>query len=223
MELTANQIEYLFAFTRKKMVHFYDLQIEIVDHLAERIKEGMAGNADLTFNQALDKVYAGFGIFGFAHIVKDKQEAMHKLGNKRFYRAFKDQFTWPRAVRTFFFIGIVYLLAILLTAYWFSIAISIGLGAGALIILIIDINTLKLKKKLIFLQNPLGWVSYFLLQLDIQLLIRLWDEPGTLTHVQYPWLYTLIIVPGILSLFAYHEINIKLKKQAQELYPEAFA
>ena len=38
MELTKEQIQDLFLFTQKKMVHYYDLQIEIVDHLAEKIE-----------------------------------------------------------------------------------------------------------------------------------------------------------------------------------------
>lgn len=39
MKLNDDQIQSLFDFTKKKLVHFYDLQIELVDHLAASIEE----------------------------------------------------------------------------------------------------------------------------------------------------------------------------------------
>ena len=44
MTLTHKQIDQLFAFTKKKMVRYYDLQVELVDHLAARIEEEMDDN-----------------------------------------------------------------------------------------------------------------------------------------------------------------------------------
>ena len=58
MQLSKDQIDQLFAFTKKKMVHWHDLQVEIVDHLAERIEEEMNADSKLGFDDALAKVYA---------------------------------------------------------------------------------------------------------------------------------------------------------------------
>ena len=82
MRLTEAQIEKLFAFVKKKHVPFYDLQIEIVDHLAQRIEDEIDSTPDLEFEPALQKVYDGFGIFGFAHIVQERQKAIDLMGKK---------------------------------------------------------------------------------------------------------------------------------------------
>ena len=39
MKLTNQQIEQLFTFTRQHYVEYYDLQSELVDHLANAIEE----------------------------------------------------------------------------------------------------------------------------------------------------------------------------------------
>ena len=65
MQLSSKEIDLLFEFTKKKLVHWYDLQVELVDHLAARIEEEMQADQKLSFEQALEKVYKGFGLFGF--------------------------------------------------------------------------------------------------------------------------------------------------------------
>ena len=39
MQLNHEQVQQLFSFTEKKFVRYYDLQVELVDHLAERLKK----------------------------------------------------------------------------------------------------------------------------------------------------------------------------------------
>ena len=73
MPLTDQQIEALFAFTKKKYVHHYDVQVELVDHLATSIEEEMEKDTKISFEDALQRVYARFGIFGFAKEQKRKQ------------------------------------------------------------------------------------------------------------------------------------------------------
>ncbi len=84
MQLSKDQIDQLFAFTKRKMVHWYDLQVELVDHLAERIEEEMNADPKLSFDAALAKVYAGFGIFGFAKIVQERSKSLYDLGKRNF-------------------------------------------------------------------------------------------------------------------------------------------
>jgi len=86
----------LFAFTQKKFVHWYDLQAELVDHLASRIEEEWAADPSLDFDQALERVYKGFGIFGFAHVVQEKSAQLQKQQNKMWWRELRAFFSWPR-------------------------------------------------------------------------------------------------------------------------------
>ena len=100
MPLTDLQIESLFKFTQKKFVHYYDLQLELVDHLASSIEDEMVANPNLDFEYALQKVYNRFGIFGFAKVVQEKSAALHK-NNWRIWRsAVKEFFTIPKIAFT---------------------------------------------------------------------------------------------------------------------------
>lgn len=80
--ITEAQYESLYAFCRKHYVQYYDVQVELVDHLSEAIEEKMKTNPKLSFDQALDKVYAGFGIKGFADIVATRMEMVSKKKQK---------------------------------------------------------------------------------------------------------------------------------------------
>ena len=108
MTLSKEQIEQLFIFTQKKFVHWYDLQVELVDHLANKIEAEMAANKALSFERALGNVYASFGIFGFAKIVSEKQEALRKANNKLLWNAIKAEFWWPNLIRSAAILIIVY-------------------------------------------------------------------------------------------------------------------
>lgn len=222
MELSTEQIDYLFAFTKKKMVHFYDLQIEIVDHLAERIKEEMQLDASLDFTNALDLVYKGFGVFGFAHIVQERQNALQKAGVKTFMQEFKNQFAWPLLLRSLVIITTVYLLASNLSSYWFAIITGVLLGFGALANLRQDLASIKAKRKLISFHVPFNWISFIIIQIGIQYIIGLWDV-SNIYPITHTWVAVAIIVPGFLATIIYWELSQRLKIQAKENYPEAFA
>ena len=222
MRLTEAQIEKLFAFVKKKHVPFYDLQIEIVDHLAQRIEDEIDSTPDLEFEPALQKVYDGFGIFGFAHIVQERQKAIDRMGKKRFYQALKRQLTWPVALRSLLLITIIYSMAISLSAFWFGV-----LGGGAMIafglyLLIREFPLVKVKRKLLFLHNCLGWVSYIFTQVEINLLYHYVSDQASELPLRFPLISSVSMFFGFLAMIAYNEINLSLEKQAREQYPAVF-
>jgi len=65
MELTEKQTEELYIFTRQHFVEYYDVQTELVDHLANDIEQISEENPNLSFEEARDKSFKKFGIFGF--------------------------------------------------------------------------------------------------------------------------------------------------------------
>ena len=62
MKLSPEQIERLYQFTRQHYVEYYDLQTELVDHLANAIEEQWTANPKLSFEQALQVEFKKFGI-----------------------------------------------------------------------------------------------------------------------------------------------------------------
>src|SRR5690606_22182357 len=57
-------------------VEFYDVQVELVDHLANAIEEQWKTNPNISFEEALQKEYANFGVFGFSGLVEQKKAAL---------------------------------------------------------------------------------------------------------------------------------------------------
>ena len=82
MKLSDEQIERLYQFTRQHYVEYYDLQTELVDHLANAIEEQWQQNPKLSFENALQIEFKKFGVFGFMDVVEQRQSALNKKYNK---------------------------------------------------------------------------------------------------------------------------------------------
>ncbi|MDZ7935278.1 MAG: hypothetical protein U5M51_09995 [Emticicia sp.] len=95
MKLNAAQIEELYVFTRKKYVEHYDVQTELVDHLANSIEEKMSAS-NINFETALQQVYAQFGIFGFSELVEKKGTEAIKKGRYLFRNSILEYFKLPK-------------------------------------------------------------------------------------------------------------------------------
>ena len=91
MELNKKQIEYLFKFVEDKGVKYYDVQHEIVDHLASSIEEEMTTNTNLTFEQSLDLVYGRYPITGFGQYTQELEKSL--------------QIFWLRKLMSMFTVG----------------------------------------------------------------------------------------------------------------------
>ena len=107
MELTNTQIQELYKFTRKHYVYYYDVQTELVDHLANDIEEIWKEKPQLSFENARDSSFKKFGVFGFMDVIEAKQKQMNKRYRKILWRFSKEWFTLPKIIITvllFYFI-----------------------------------------------------------------------------------------------------------------------
>ena len=100
MKLTAAQIDHLFTFTRQHYVEWYDLQSELVDHLANAIESQWQENPKLTFDEALNIEFKKFGVFCFMDVVEKRQAVLSKKYNSIVWEHFKDFFGIPKIVLT---------------------------------------------------------------------------------------------------------------------------
>lgn len=100
MKTTKSQISDLYAFTQKHFVEYYDLQTELVDHLANDIEAIRENSPSLSFEQARDISFKKFGVYGFAEIVEKREKAMNKRYWKYIWYEFKQWFTVPKLVMT---------------------------------------------------------------------------------------------------------------------------
>ena len=78
MKLSTEQIEHLFNFTKKHYVEHYDVQVELVDHLANAIEDQWKENPNILFEDALQTEFKKFGVFGFTSLVEQKKVCFTK-------------------------------------------------------------------------------------------------------------------------------------------------
>jgi len=108
MKLTPEQIDRLYQFTRQHYVEYYDLQTELVDHLANAIEQQWQENPKLTFEEILQKEFKKFGVFGFMDVVEKRQAALNRKYNGIIWNHFKTFFTIPKVILTTTLIGLTY-------------------------------------------------------------------------------------------------------------------
>ncbi|MFC6877358.1 hypothetical protein ACFQZF_03205 [Flavobacterium myungsuense] len=132
MKLSQEQIAHLYGFTRQHHVEYYDLQTELVDHLANSIEEQWQENPKLSFEAALNVEFKKFGIFGFMDVVGQRKIVLQKRYEKIAWDYLKDFFklhliifTLVSLVFVFFFLnkGERMVVIVIQMAIYFSISI----------------------------------------------------------------------------------------------------
>jgi len=99
-KITEKEIEQLFDFTKKHYVEHYDVQVELVDHLANAIEDQWKENSNISFEDALEKEFKKFGVFGFTGLVEQKQTELHKHYNKMLRNEVLKFLSIPKAIIT---------------------------------------------------------------------------------------------------------------------------
>jgi len=99
-KITPEEIEQLFDFCRKHYVPQYDLQIELVDHMASSVEEQWDTNPTLSFQEGLKKTFGNFGLFGFSKIKEKKEKELRRKYSRLFIQYLIDFYRWPKALLT---------------------------------------------------------------------------------------------------------------------------
>lgn len=97
-KIIPEEIEQLHDFVRKHYVEFYDVELELVDHLANDIEEQWRKDAQLTFEFALNIAFKKFGIFGFSDVVEQKTNRLINAYYNESFNRMKSFFTIPKLV-----------------------------------------------------------------------------------------------------------------------------
>ena len=100
MKLNTSQIDQLFIFTQQHYVEYYDLQSELVDHLANAIEMQLHENPNRSFDEVLNIEFKKFGVFGFMDVVEKRQLALGKKYNGLVWQHFKYFFGIPKIILT---------------------------------------------------------------------------------------------------------------------------
>lgn len=99
-QLSDNEITALYQFTREHFVEHYDVQTELVDHMANDIEAIWRETPSLSFTEARNRAFKKFGVFGFMGVVEEKQKQMNKKYFKLICSFAKAWFQLPKLLST---------------------------------------------------------------------------------------------------------------------------
>ena len=153
-KITQPEIEKLYEFTRKHFVEYYDLQTELVDHLANGMEARWQENPHLSFEENLNLEFKKFGVFGFSDVVEKRQRAMEKKYYGLIWNEIKQAVKRPKAV--FFLI-----FAILVSRFFLEINNGVYFLTGTALVLLIAAFIYRRK---IFPKRKKGTDRVFLLE-----------------------------------------------------------
>jgi len=143
-KLTEAQIDQLYSFTRKHFVEWYDLQSELVDHLANGIEAMWVENLKLSFEQVLNLEYRKFGVFGFSDVVEKRKIALNKKYTMLFLGLFKGFFKLPTVIAT---VSIVFIVFYTLRYIRYAEQIFLTVFAAITILIYLKLFTNNRKRK----------------------------------------------------------------------------
>ncbi|MGN6541027.1 MAG: hypothetical protein ACTHKY_09500 [Ginsengibacter sp.] len=228
MKLTKEQIEYLFAFCIKHFVQYYDVQVELVDHLANAVELKMKNDPKLTFEKAVEQVHTGFGVMGFAPLVAEKQRMAEKQSRRLFFQLFKEQFKWPKILLFFIITAAIYTICSITLISTKSILVAVLISSFIIYSLAISqLQLLAKKSGKKFLIIEFSWISsfimvpsYFLNSFRIlieKISLYFFTSGFTIFCISvYLCIYILLVLVTVQTLLS---IGNKVRRQ----YPEVFS
>ncbi len=132
MKLTESQIQELYTFTRQHFVEHYDLQTELVDHLANDIEVMWETQPKLAFEEAKNKAFKKFGIFGFMEPIEQKAKAMNKRYMRYLWTELKKWVEIPQIIATISLFLLFYLAFSTVFASVFSVIFYVIIAAWSI-------------------------------------------------------------------------------------------
>ena len=100
MNLTKDQIQYIDTYVEKSGIEWFDLKIELVDHLADATAQILEDNPQLPFEDAVTKAKIAFGTKGFRPLIANRTKQIEKAFYKRVFKYLLSFFSLPKIILT---------------------------------------------------------------------------------------------------------------------------
>lgn len=226
-KVSAEQIQQLYKFTRQHYVEHYDVQTELVDHLANDIETIWQENPNLTFEEARDRSFKKFGVFGFMNMYEARQKELSKKYVRILWQYAKEWFKLPKILAT------ITLFLVFYTIFKTSYGIYFFFGIFLLLIIYMLVNAQKLIKKvkqktkqtgkkwlledLIFRSVSLNLVVFFVNFFNMAIQFKRHYTMSTWVAI----IFSFVLVVGV--IYAYVSIKVlpnKAEDLLNEQYPE---
>lgn len=167
-QLSQKQLAHIFDFCKKWDIHYVDLRMELVDHIATRIEEIQEEDPSLSFKEAFHRVYKSFGIFGLTDVAAEHQ----KIVNRRYWKQIGDEFRrWvriPQVVATVALtLGLFFFLqsySNLLSELWIALTVGFVIASIVMWVRMAQLSKRMNKESSMLMagHRQMYWVGYFL-------------------------------------------------------------
>lgn len=218
MKLTNEQILEIRNFVGSHGIRYYDVQLEIIDHMACNVEQLMTAHPGLTLNEAIAQTHVEFGEAGFKVI----QEAMRKSLQKRYWKLFRAVFTsYLKPVYLLLEVGLVYLICMFAKKTdTVDVPVDITWIVVFLLSGILSFNNLRLKKYKRMLAMQMGVIVTSVVNVPIQLFIwffLLGPIPAVFGTVATAVICGVFLIVLIITFFTLRQIKKVALNNCQEL------
>ncbi len=225
-KITQAQIQKLYQFTRQHFVEHYDLQTELVDHLANDIEKIWLESPNMSFDEAKQRSFKKFGVFGFMDVVAERHKAMNKRYRSILWNHAKEWFQLPKILVSITLFLLFYYLMQFQAGRYIFLGLLFVLAVGEIIV------GMRLKKrfKKRFKENKRKWVleeMIFNIAIfnAVILVTNLFNIFNNIIERELPIILTSIIalIFTIAIVFSYVSLVVlpkKVENLLESTYPE---
>lgn len=223
-ELTKDQINRLYRYVNDKGVEYFDVQVELVDHMASTIEERLNNHPEQSVDETLKGVLVAFEKYGFKRIVREKEKQVRRQYRRYEWESFKTFFSWPQIIVTALLTWVLFeFLRGTNKETLTSINESMLLPTvfiGLLYCIFTFYRKVRMERELSFTNyyasGGLGFVNtYFGISFIVKYTML---EEGS-----YPLVAAVLLTLFFLLIAASIQAREKLYNYSKQLYPQAFA
>lgn len=214
--LTNEQLGYLFTSVSRRHVKDYDVQLELVDHLASRVEELLTDNPSMMFEVAVGTAYADFGNMSFMGFAQNKKALALKSGRERWFKTLLGLFRWPELLLVSGIVIVTYVMYSVLRWQYFVLS-NYALVSASLVYLSSKANNRFPLASMMFSSRVLGTI--ITVSLFMQILVPKFETWFT-AHPAFP---ICLYSTGWIFLLAFGKVHLKMIKELKTQYPHAFA
>ena len=223
MKLTKEQITYIENYIKSFDIKYYEVYMEILDHMILSVEAILEENKEITFEDAVLKAKVdGFGKKGFRGMMDEKLKLAQNQARRQNNKMIKEYFTFPKIVMTLsVFVGYFVFLGFFDDPKKININCIVFIGLLAILQFVYFWKFRKINK-LNVLKTQVLSNMYFLSFAGVnitQLIYNLGKETLDFNHILMRLFMTSVFTFSLISLLVYIEIR---KKTIEELKTQIF-
>lgn len=227
-KITSAEIEKIMAFTRQHYVEYYDIQMELTDHLASGMEKNWQENPKLDFEENLNREFKKFGVFGFMDAIESHQKTV----NKKYWKII-----WKEALSNMGNPKSLFLIVLSFSVSFYLSLSQIGMDVLKVILLILAVfgivknfrrqktqtNKRKRKQKVYLLEAMITQAQFngIILMLPFQFILTFANSPNFDSNIYLSLATACLVSLPIYFYFLTAEILPRKKEEIlSQIHPE---